>query len=239
MNKSLQSRGSLTLAAVAFGLSFACAADPPPIVIHEDKPLSVWLKFDPSSGSGHSHPATISSEQVAAILRGIGVQPRDHIAGFGLFSNKSAAPAFLAAEVAVIAPFVSQAFAKASSKDIVTFYLVSNDFDRGDLITSGGLFLRNRHLYVILANAHSSKYTVQYENTSPIDTRDQPLLPLAPYRFSTVFTPQEAWIPNKQVRGKDGYGRYFDESKLTVVDLDRLPEIMEKNDRPTPNAFRP
>ena len=239
MIQSLQRKGALALAAVAFGLSCACAADPPPIVIHEDKPLSVWLKFDPASGSGHSHPATISSEQIAAILRGIGVQPRDHIAGFGLFANKSAAPAFLAAEVAVIAPFVSQALAKASPKDMVTFYLVSHDFERGDLITSGGLFLRNRHLYVILANAHSSKYSVQYENTSPIDTRDQPLLPLARYRFSTVFTPQEAWIPNKHVHGKDGYGRYLDESKLIVVDLDRLPEIMDKNDKPTPSAFRP
>ncbi|MDP9132792.1 MAG: hypothetical protein M3M98_06635 [Nitrospirota bacterium] len=220
-------------------MSFGCAAEPPPIIIHEDQPLSVWLKFDPSSGTGHSHPATISSEQIAAVLRGLGLQPRDHVTGFGLFSKKSGAPAFLSAEVAVIAPVVSQAFAKASLKDMVTFYLVSRDIDRGDLITSGGLFLRNRHLYVILANAHSSKYSVQYENTSPVDTRDQPLLPLARYRFSTVFTPQEAWIPNKQVRGKDGYDRYFDESKLNVVDLDRLTQMMDKDRRPSPAVSRP
>jgi hypothetical protein len=235
MTQHLADRIQIALAGLALCLSVGCAADPPPIVIHEDQPLSVWLKFDPSSGTGHSHPAAISSEQVATILRGIGVQPRDHIAGFGLFAKKSGAPAFLSAEVAVLAPFLSQAFAKASPKDMVTFYLVSRNVDHGDLITSGGLFLRNRHLYVILANAHSSKYSVQYENASPIDTRDQPLLPLARYRFSTVFTPQEAWIPNQQVRGKDG-DRYFDETKLIVVDLDRLPETAGKDRQPNPTA---
>ena len=226
------------MAAVALVLSVGCAADPQPIIIHEDTPLSVWLKFDPSAGAGHSHPAAISSDQIAAILRGIGLQPRNHIAGFGLFAKKSGAPAFLSAEVALLAPFLSQAFAKASPKDMVTFYLVSRNVDQGDLVTSGGLFLRNRHLYVILANAHSSKYSVQYENASPIDTRDQPLLPLARYRFSTIFTPQEAWIPNTQVRGKDGYDRYFDETKLIVVDLDRLTETPDRPRQPDATTSR-
>ena len=239
MIQQVGGRTQIAMAALALCLSFGCAADPAPIVIHEDQPLSVWLKFDPSSGTGHSHPAAISSEQVAAILRGIGVQPRDHIAGFGLFSKKSGTPAFLSAEVAVLAPFLAQAFAKASPKDMVTFYLVSRNDDHGELITSGGLFLRNRHLYVILANAHSSKYSVQYENGAPIDTRDQPLLPLARYRFSVAFTPREAWIPNSQVRGNDGYDRYFDETKLIVVDLDRLPEATDKDRRHYPTALRP
>ncbi|MBA3754507.1 MAG: hypothetical protein H0X01_10315 [Nitrospira sp.] len=220
-------------------LSFGCVADSPPIVIHEEKPLSVWLKFDPSSGTGHSHPATISNDQLAVILRGVGVQVRDNIAGFGMFASKTGSPAFLSTEVTVLAPFLAQAFAKASPKDMVTFYLVTPDLARGDLVTSGGLFLRGRHLYVILANAHSSKFSVQYENVSAIDTRDQPLLPIARYRFSAAFTPQEAWIPNKQVRGNDGYDRYFDESKLVVVDLDRLPEMIEKDRRPNPTASRP
>lgn len=241
-DRGLRSRGLHVLAAmvaVAGCLFLGCVADPPPIIIHEEEPLSVWLKFDPSSGTGHSHPANISSEQLAAVLKGLGLQVRDHVVGFGLFSNKMAAPAFFRPEVSILAPLLSQAFAKASPKDMVTFYMVSHNADQGELVTSGGLFLRSRHLYLILANAHSSKYSVQYENTSAIDTRDQPLLPVARYRFSTVFTPREAWIPNDQVRGKDGYGRYFDESKLIVVDLDRLPEATDINRRPNSSASRP
>ena len=236
-----QTIGHIQIATVAFVfcLAIGCAADPPPIIIHEEAPLSVWLKFDPSSGKGHSHPANLSADQLAAVLRGIGLQTRDHIAGFGLFGNKAEAPAFFRPEVTVLAPLLSQAFAKASPKDMVTFYLLSRNVDQGELVTSGGLFLRDRHLYVILANAHSSKYSVQYENPSAIDTRDQPLLPVARYRFSTVFTPQEAWIPNSQVRGKDGYGRYFDETKLIIVDLDRLPEATDNNHRPNPTVSRP
>jgi len=125
----------------------------------KEKPLSVWLTFNPSSGTGHSHPAAISSEQVAAVLRGVGVQARDNIVGFGMFVNKATIPAFLSAETAVLEPYLAQAFVKASPKDIVTFYLVTPHLTRGDLVTSGGLFVRNRHLYVILANAHSSKYS--------------------------------------------------------------------------------
>jgi hypothetical protein len=239
MTQRLSGGIQVALIVTAFLLSFGCAAEPPPIVIHEEKPLSVWLTFDPSSGTGHSHPAALSSEQVAAILRGVGVQARDNIVGFGMFANKATIPAFLSAEVAVLAPYLAQAFVKASPKDIVTFYLVTPHLTRGDLVTSGGLFVKNRYLYVILANAHSSKYSVQYENASPIDTRDQPLLPIARYRFSTVFTPQEAWIPNNQVRGKDGYDRYFDETKLIVIDLDRLAEITTEGHQASSSPSRP
>jgi len=200
----------------------ACAADSPPIIIHEEKPLSVWLKFDPSNGTGHSHPATLSIEHMTAVLRGINVRGRDTITGFSAFSSKETSPAFSPADVSILAPYLVQALAKASPKDMATFYLVTRDLSRGDVITSGGMFLRGRHLYVILANARTSPYSNQYENAHTIDTRDQPLLPIARYRFTTVFYPDHAWIPNKQVRGQDGYDRYLDESKLLVIDLDQL-----------------
>ncbi len=199
-----------------------CAADSPPIIIHEDKPLSVWLKFDPSNGTGHSHPAALSLEQMTAVLRGISIRGRDTITGFNAFSSKESSPAFTPAEVSVLAPYLVQALAKASPKDMATFYSVSRDLRRGDLITSGGMFLRGHHLYVILANARTSPYSNQYENAHTIDTRDQPLLPITRYRFTAVFSPDSAWIPNKQVRGRDGYDRYMDESKLLVIDLDQL-----------------
>ena len=199
-----------------------CAADPPPIIIHEERPLSVWLQFDPSNGTGHSHPATLSQEQVLAVLRGIGVRGRDTLTGFGLLSAKDSTPAFTLSEASLLAPYLRQALAKASPKDMVTFYAVTQDFNRGDLITSGGMFLRGRYLYVILANARTSPFSNQYENAHTVDTRDRPLIPIARYRFSTTFSPANAWIPNSQVRGRDGYDRYLDESKMVVIDLDRL-----------------
>lgn len=199
-----------------------CAADPPPIVIHDEKPLSVSIQFDPSNGTGHSHPAALSHEQMMAALRGIGVRSRDTITGFDVFSTKGSSPAFTTAEASILAPYLRQALAKASPKDMATFYALTRDITKGELVTSGGMFVRGRYLYVILANAKTSPYSNQYENAHTVDTRDRPLIPISRYRFTATFTPESAWIPNKQVRGDDGYDRYLDESKLVVIDLDQL-----------------
>lgn len=209
-----------------------CTADPPPIIIHEEKPLSVWLQFDPSNGTGHSHPASLTQEQMMAVLRGIGVRSRDTIAGFDVFSAKDSSPAFTSPEASLLAPYLRQALAKASPKDMATFYALTRDVSKGELITSGGMFLRGRYLYVILANARTSPYSTQYENAHTVDTRDRPLIPIARYRFVTTFTPESAWIPNKQVRDQDGYERYLDESKLVVIDLDHLPELPARPTQP-------
>lgn len=203
--------------------TFGCAADPAPINIYDDHALSVSLAYDPSAGSGHNHPAAVSSEQMTAILQGIGVRMRNSITGFGLFGDKEGGPAFLSAEVTRLVPHLIRGLAKASPQDMATFYLVTRDRERNELVTSGGIFVRDRRVYLILANARASRFGLQYENASPVDTKDKPLLPISRYRFSLFFTPEEAWVPNAAVRGKDGYGGYLDESKLLVIDLDRLP----------------
>lgn len=219
-------RSRLGLAVLlAMSVLSSCAADPPPIVIHEEKPLSVSLQFDPSNGTGHSHPASLSHEQMMAVLRGLGVRSRDTMTGFNVFSSKDSSPAFTTPEASTLAPYLRQALAKASPKDMATFYAVTRDLNKGEVVTSGGMFLRGRYLYVILANARTSPYSNQYENAHTVDTRDRPLIPIARYRFTTTFTPESAWIPNKRVRGQDGYDRYLDESKLVVIDLDQLPEL--------------
>jgi len=148
----------------------------------------------------------------------------DTITGFDVFSTKGSSPAFTTAEASILAPYLRQALAKASPKDMATFYALTRDITKGELVTSGGMFVRGRYLYVILANAKTSPYSNQYENAHTVDTRDRPLIPISRYRFTATFTPESAWIPNKQVRGDDGYDRYLDESKLVVIDLDQLHE---------------
>jgi hypothetical protein len=90
------------------------------------------------------------------------------------------------------------------------------------VVTSGGMFVRQRRLYFILANFRTSPATKIYETTYELDARDMPLLPVARFLYLVGFKPKEAWVPNGEVRGKNGYERYLDESKLIVVDLDRL-----------------
>jgi hypothetical protein len=207
---------------VLVSVNAACAADPPPIVIHDDPSQSVWLKFDPRSAAGHSHPATVSADLMASALRGIRVRGRDVVGGFGYFADHDSAPAFLPMDIPDLASRLSLALSKASPKDMATFYLTRNDLNRGKVITSGGVFVRGNYLMVILANAHPSLYGTQYENTSTIDTKDDPLLPIARFKFTAEFSPPDVRIPNKQVQESDRYEGYLDNSKLLALDLARL-----------------
>jgi len=203
-----------------------CAHEPPPIVIHEEPSLSIWLTFDPEvSPSGHSHPATFTPQQMEKVLGGILVAHRDQVFGEArefIIKNPETTPAFAPGQIKIMAPLLAEAFKKASPVDMVTFYWLAGDKDRGKLVTSGGLFLQDRRLYFILANLRTSPSTKIYETTYEIETRDTPLLPVARFLYFAGFRPHDAWIPIGQVRRNDGYERYMDESKLIVIDLDRL-----------------
>ncbi|MGH7228836.1 MAG: hypothetical protein ACREIH_06420 [Nitrospiraceae bacterium] len=207
---------------IATLLAAGCATGPAPIVIYEDAQTSVWLKFDPDSGSGHSHPASIPPEEIAKVLHGVWVIHRNVVTGFGLFSDHEGAPAFSPNLIARLTPYLCDALKKASPKDLVTFYVVTGDPQLGMLVTSGGLFVRQDRLFFILANAHTSPSSVQYTNIPEVDNRDQPLLPIARYKFTVGFSPKEAWIRNAKARGTEGYERYLDESKLLIIDMPRL-----------------
>lgn len=207
-------------------LTAGCAHEPPPIVIHEEPSLSIWLVFDPEvSQAGHSHPATFTPQQMEKVLSGIAVVNRDQVFGEArefFMKSPELMPGFTAAEVRTMAPLLVQAFKKASPVDMVTFYLQGRGAGHGRVVTSGGLFVRDRRLYFMLANFRTSPGTKIYETTYEIEARDMPLLPVARFLYFAGFRPHDAWVPNGHVRGKDGYERYLDESKLVIIDLDRL-----------------
>ena len=199
----------------------ACASGPAPIVIHEDRALSVWLKFDPLSGSGHRHPADISTARLGAVLSGLRMVPRN--AAGGLFGvAKEGDPVFVSTEVARLAPILRQAFLKASPRDLVAFYWVGGDRGTGPLITSGGMAFRNGYLYVMLANARTSPSTKIYETSHEVDTREDPVLPIARFNFTVGFDPQSALVPRSQAQDPDATDRYVDPAKVVVIDLAKL-----------------
>ncbi len=213
----------------------ACGSGPAPIVIHEDRALSVWLKFDPLSGAGHRHPADISSERLASVLAGLRMMPRN--AAGGLFGvAKEGDPVFVSTEVSRLAPILRQAFLKASPRDLVTFYLVGGDRATGPLITSGGLAFRHGYLYVMLANARTSPSTKIYETSHEVDTREDPVLPIARFNFSAGFDPQAAVVPKGQAKDPDATDRYIDPAKVVVIDLVKLSGAQRAGTPSTPSA---
>src|SRR6185295_19679240 len=232
---------AVAMAAVALTVTTAitgCKTEPAPIVIYEDKRDSIWLMFDPESGSGHSHPFEVSREQMARVMSGVYIKHRYVLAGFGMFfGDEEGEPAFTAAQIAFAAPHLAEALRKASPRDMATFYLTSGDKQAGKLVTSGGVFVREGKMFFILANARTPPYAVQYENTYAFDQRDQPLIPIAKKKFVVGFAPKEALLSNKQFRGKPGYEPYLDESKLVIIDLQKLSTL--PNSPPTASGASP
>lgn len=231
--------GSLTVLTLAAG----CATGPAPIMVHEDRQTFVRVQFDPEAGTDHDHPVSMAPEQIIRILQGIRVRGRDVIVGFGAFGDKKGSPAFLPSQAAMLAPYLSQAMKKASPRDMATFYLITDI--GGVRVTSGGMFHRKGHLYVILANAHTSPSSVQYETSYEPNLGDEPLLPIARYKFEVSFEPADAWIPNSRARTQDQYDRsYVDEAKVLVIDLSRVPAESARTSpavpsQPSPPVSRP
>ena len=201
----------------------ACAAGPAPVVIYDSPRIAVRVQHDPQSGAGHSHPVSLTPGQIIRALSGMRVSMRDPFGLGGLFQGTEAVPVFSPAEIAVLAPYLVQAFKKATSKDLVTVYSLTADRERGKLITSGGMFVRTGRLYIILANFQTPPSAGPFEGVAyELDYRDEPMQPIARYRFAVGFSPSEARIPNSSVRGEDGYAGYVDEAKQLVIDLPRL-----------------
>jgi len=200
----------------------ACTATPQPITVTDNPNLIVQIAYDPRSGSGHSHPVTITNGQLIAALRGLQLQGRDVVGGLGLFSDGQRVSAFTERDALLLAPYLSTGLAKASPHDMVTFHYVQLDSNRSPLVTSGGLFVRGAHLYLILANGKSSPSGVQYENAYEPNSRYEPLLPIARFKFTVGFIPSTVRIPTQEAKKLDNWDGYLDESKVVVLDLQRL-----------------
>ncbi len=201
----------------------ACAIAPPAILIHEDPLLLIAVESDPRAGAGHSHPTPVSKALVTAVLRGLYVQKRDVVGTFGLLADTHGTPVFTdRALTDTVAAYLVAGLAKASPRDLITFYAVQRDGQGLSLITSGGVFRRGDHLYVILANGKSLPSGLQYETPYEPDTRRAPLVPIARLKFTAGFEPAEARVATAEAKRADQWRGYLDESLVVVVDLPRL-----------------
>ncbi len=184
--------------------------------------------MDKAAETAHSHPYVFQPADMEKILSGVQVEERDTITGTGLLGSKYAKPAFTPAEIARVSQYLVEGLKKASSKDMATFYMVVNDGQHKRSITSGGIFVDgDRRLHMILANWRSVPSGGQdYTMAMELDTRDEPLLPISPFRFKVGFLPAEAWLKSRSDGGERRFpayrSPYGDPAKSVVIDLDVL-----------------
>lgn len=216
-------RPFVRLLLACFALSAAgCLATPQPIVISQTPGQVVEVRYDATAGKGHGHPRVLTVPQITSILKGVQIHDRDLVGTAGLLMGSDAVPAFTDKEVAALAPHLVAGLAKASTVDLVSFYLAQRGSNRAPLITSGGVFVRNQRLYLILANARTSPSSIQYETTYETNSLGNPLLPIARFKFLAGFVPADWRVMTSEAKRLDDWEGYLDESKVVVIDLDRM-----------------
>jgi hypothetical protein len=210
-----------------FGLEAVCGCASgqfTTLTIYETPQSFVRLETDPSlgQGTGHSHPADIPTERIAAVLRGIVVQePLTRLPLYDDLRVSRRHPAFSEAAVMFWAPLLSIALSKATPEEVVTFYHSQRLSGVKREVTSGGVFMDGGDLHILLSNYRSeTNFTADIGTADTQDDRLTPLRSLAPQRGALQFEPAEFQ------RTSDAHGTarllHWDEREL-IIDIGRLP----------------
>jgi hypothetical protein len=124
-------------------------------------------------------------------------------------------PAFKDEEVALLAPQLAEAFAAANYNERVTFYLSQPQTSVKRVITSGGFYVRDDRLHVILGNWQIVYGIPTY---GMIYDRRYPMRPTAAKGVDLSFEPSEAVIKQRSSLWDTIFANTKDE---LVIDMHR------------------
>ena len=194
----------------------------PARVIYEDPVNFVRLEPDPTvlaeaPKTQHSHPAAISPSQMAEVLKGLAVRDRRIPVQVWISGEAPLEPVFNEDEIALLAPRLAEALARAKPDERVTFYLSQPQTSIKREITSGGLYLREANLHFILGNWRIIYGIPAY---GMVYDRRYPTRPTAPKGVELFFEPADAMVRPEVPIWDKLLGRERDE---VVIDLRKVP----------------
>ncbi len=202
------------------------------LTLYDTPGAFVRLETDPAveQGRGHSHPATLTADQVAAVLHGILVEePITRVPLYDDMSRPRRHRAFDGQTIALFAPLLAVALGKATSEEIVTFYQSKHISGTSREVTSGGLFVREDALHIILGNYRS--HTHYMADPGVVDTADDRLTPLralAPQQGRLAFDPPTAL----RTASSSPWSKFLQQDKRELI-------ILFKNLTPLPLSTFP
>jgi hypothetical protein len=155
--------------------------------------VSPWVDADLPQ-TWNSHPATLSRRQMLEALRGLRV--REHRSGpirwvRGLADRE---PAFREEEIELLAPRLLEGLALAVPQELVTFYVSHPVNATKREVTSGGMYVKDGRLHVIMSN-HRINYEVPPAGL--IYDRRYPLFSLAPLDVDLLFAAGDTVVPKE------------------------------------------
>ncbi|MDH5699941.1 MAG: hypothetical protein OEZ41_08285 [Nitrospirota bacterium] len=165
----------------------------------------------------NEHPAIMSRRQMVEALKGLRV--REHRSGpirwvRGLADPE---PAFREEEIELLAPRLLEGLGLAVPNELVTFYISHPINATKREVTSGGMYVRDGHLHVIMSN-HRTNFEIPPAGL--IYDRRYPLFSLAPLDVDLLYETEEMVIPKEQRFWEAILGD--ERSGEIVLDLSRL-----------------
>ena len=199
----------------------------PSRVIYEDPVSFVRLEPDPFflpewPPSANSHPATISPDLIARILKGFRVREHRPWLLVKIMGEAPWEPAFREEEVEVLAPRLAEALAQARPNEIVTYYLSRPLTSIKREITSGGVYLKQNELHFILGNRRIIYGIPAY---GMVYDRRYPTRPTAAKGFDLVFDPSSAVVKQESSIWDRWLGLEKDEMVINLQKLAPSPPV--------------
>ncbi len=165
----------------------------------------------------NAHPATLTHHQLSQALGGL--QVREHQAGplHWFRPQTEPMPVFQEEEIAFLVPKIQEGLALAVPQELVTFYLSHPVNATRREVTSGGVFVTQGQLHIIVSN-HRTMYAIPPAGL--IHDRRFPLLALAPSDVELVFDSEDMVIPKEKALLDMFFGD--ERSGEIVLDLSKL-----------------
>jgi hypothetical protein len=177
----------------------------------------VRLEVDPATGQGavHSHPVTVTPDQIAAVLHGMTIdEPKTRMPIYDDMSIPRHHRAFDDNTIAFLAPLLSLGLSQATPEEVITFYLSKDRSGGSREVTSGGLFVNGEELHFVLANYRSpTNYMSDFGAAETTDDRLTPMRSMAPQRGRLAFEPASA----VRVRTTNIFSRMFQAQERELI----------------------
>ena len=204
--------------------------------IYEDKENFVGLTRDLTVKSAdpstrHAHPVELPSEALTALLHGIYIEERRGLLRSAVLGKPLREKAFHDQEVALLAPPLRTALAKAFPTEQVVFVLSQTSRGREQEVTSGSIFVDGRNLHVVLANYH---YPIDLSEGRPAYDRSHPELPITPQEHSLFFEREE--FAARPTVG--AFTRWFGTERAELI-IDYARFLMAEAKQSSPHSDQP
>lgn len=172
------------------------------LTLYESPASFVRLERDPMAreNQGHSHPVTITPEEMAAVWSGLMIEEPSRLLSF-FDKNKEPQrhPAFNEAEIQFFSPLLAKGLGQATPEEVVTFYQTHQDTAIIRKVTSGGVFVDGEDLHVVLSNYRSPTHAASDPGVDDtMDDRLTPMRRIAPQEARLDFEPSGAIVSSRE-----------------------------------------